>query len=406
MNHRENTSCIVLLIMTALLVSFKGSAQIEQEFQVDSLVNESSLDYWSATVWGQYRSNAVDHEFGNTLLRGGSINRDLIESALVQQNGDMGSFGFSSGGIFSWSSKRLWRDTKARVCGSIQARALIDARWTPEMFELFFLGNQGHLGRWDYLSGSQFRSTAWGTAMIGLEGRNNNRIELGLAFRKNQTVGRIHSGFLKVSESADSLYVLMRANASVDSRPSLGLALNGEWHFMREDAPFAFHVKVQNLGWVVVPKGGKRYRVDTLLETTGLAIEGPGWSIESWQSDGLGAELLRVDTAGVTLQRLPARCDVAMEYPLGPRSGWDIALQIGEWMPAPRVIMGYRRAFGKQWQVGIQGIVGGWGRLRPAVWARNRLTNDRVLTFFVEDPWGWGSSSGFGRGLTLRFEGF
>jgi hypothetical protein len=392
--------CVVFLFASAVLI-----AQDESVILGDSLVSESFFDQWSATVWGQHRSNTLDHKLVNIIFRGGLIERDLIESALANHKDEMGVFGFSAGSIFKWSSNRFWKDTDIRFCGSIQGRSLVDAQWTPELFELAFMGNQGHLGRWDVLDGSQLRTTLWGTATFGLEGRNDNRIELGLAYRKNQMEAQIHTGYFRVNAGVDSLYVALRAETSIDTRAGWGLALNGEWHFTREEAPFALHVHIQNWGWVVVPGGGARYAVDTLLETTGLALDGPGWSLESLQSAGFTEDYLDIDTAGVTLQRLPGRCDVAFEYPLGPRSGWDVTLQMGEWMPLPRVMMGYRRAFGKQWQAGIQGVVGGWGRLRPAAWVRWRVPNERALTLFVEDPWGWGSSSAFGRGLTLRFEG-
>ena len=381
------------------------SAQDEPVLAADSLGNLPFLNNFSATAWGQHRSNTLDHELGGILMRGGAIGRELIESALASQSGDMGAFGFSAGGVVKWSSNRLWKESEARICGSFQGRSLLDARWTPELFELAFMGNQGHLGRWDVLDGSQLRTTIWGTAAVGLEGRNNNRIEVGLAYRHLQLSGQIHTGYFRVNEDIDSLYASMRADASIDTRSGWGLALNGEWHFIREEAPFAFHVQIQNWGWVVVPGGGARYAVDTLLETSGFALEGPGLSLESLESAGFGENFLQIDTAGVSLQRLPGRCDVAIEYPLGPRSGCDVTLQMGEWMPLPRVMLGYRRAFGKQWQAGIQGVVGGWGRLRPAAWVRWRVPNERALTLYLEDPWGWGSSSAFGRGLTLRFEG-
>jgi hypothetical protein len=141
-----------------------------------------------------------------------------------------------------------------------------------------------------------------------------------------------------------------------------------------------------------------------LIETTGLAWDGPGWSLETLQEPGFGENFLSIDTAGVSVQRLPSRMDVAVEYPLSPRSGMDVALHVGEWMPLPRVMLGYRRAIGQQWQIGVQGIIGGWGRLRPAGWVRWRVPEKHAFMLFLEDPWGWGSSSAFGRGLTLRFE--
>ncbi|MDE0979425.1 MAG: hypothetical protein OSA78_05475 [Flavobacteriales bacterium] len=405
MKHLIIHSICSVLSVAFLFVSGVLIAQDESVFSGDSLVDEPFLDQWTATVWGQHRSNTLDNKWTNILFRGGLIERDLVESALGNQKAEMGAFGLSAGSILKWSSNRFWKDTDVRICGSIQGRSLVDARWTPELFELVFTGNQNHLGRRDVLDGSQLRTTLWGTATVGLEGQNSNRIELGLAYRKSKIEGQIHTGYFRVNAGVDSLYAVLQAEGSIDTRAGWGLALNGEWHFTREEAPFALHVHVQNWGWVVVPGGGARYAVDTLFETTGLALDGPGWSLESLQSAGFVQDYLDIDTAGVTLQRLPGRCDVAIEYPLGPRSGWDVTLQMGEWMPLPRVMMGYRRAFGKQWQAGIQGVVGGWGRFRPAAWVRWRVPNERALTLFVEDPWGWGSSSAFGRGLTLRFEG-
>ena len=75
-----------------------------------------------------------------------------------------------------------------------------------------------------------------------------------------------------------------------------------------------------------------------------------------------------------------------------------------EWMPLPRAISGFRRAFGKHWQAGVQVIAGGWGRVRPAAWARWRMPNERAFMIYIEDPWGWGSDSAYGRGVTLRYE--
>jgi len=47
----------------------------------------------------------------------------------------------------------------------------------------------------------------------------------------------------------------------------------------------------------------------------------------------------------------------------------------------------------------------GWmGAVRPAAWARWRMPNERAIMIYLEDPWGWGSDSAYGRGVTLRYE--
>ena len=195
----------------------------------------------------------------------------------------------------------------------------------------------------------------------------------------------------------------MRAEAEISQRAAWGAAINAEWHFLREEAPFAFHLRLQNLGWAVVPSM-TQWQVDTMIETTGLTFQGPDWSLEEVQSEGWGADFATVDSNQTVVRMLPARLDASFEYPLGPRSGWDVQVQLGEWMPLPRAITGYRRAIGKQWQAGIQVIAGGWGGLRPAAWARWRVPGEHAIVIYLEDPFGWGTHSAFGRGITLQFQ--
>ena len=142
--------------------------------------------------------------------------------------------------------------------------------------------------------------------------------------------------------------------------------------------------------------------MDTLVETTGLTWTGPGLSVESLTQLEGTSEAISESNERFRLDMMPFRIDASLEYPLGPRSGWDVQVHAGDWMPAPRAITGYRRAIGKQWQAGIQMVVGGWGRARPAVWARWKKPGEHALMLFLEDPFGWGSKAAYGRGITLR----
>lgn len=372
---------------------------------MDSAAIDSALVIrpWSITTWGQHRSNTMDHELGRMLVRGGDIDRSLVESARAVQAGDIGSFGFSSGAVFNWTSSVKWRETDANICGSIQTRWIGDSRWTPELYDLVLMGNAGHLGRWDVLDGSRARTTGWLNAAIGLQGKNQNRVEIGLVYRPFQYEARIRNGYFFVNEAVDSMYASLRAEARWNQRDAWGLGMNAEWHFVREEAPFAFHVQVRNLG-AVVARQRVTIEVDTTFETTGLTFEGEGWSVESIQSEKYEQTWTTLDTTRFSIQSLPTRLDVALEYPISPRSGWDVQVQVGEWMPLPRAMTGYRRAIGKQWQAGVQLIVGGWGRWRPAGWVRWREPGAHAWMLYLEDPWGWGSDSAYGRGLTLRYE--
>jgi len=364
--------------------------------QLDSLV-------WDAAVWGQHRSNALDRELGQLLVRGGSIDRSLIEVARSAQGNEMGAFGFSSGVVVNWQSLQSWKETAAHVCGSFGLRSLGDVRWTPELFDLIFTGNAGHLGRWDVLDGSRFRASNWAYAAIGLVGEHQSRVEIGLVHRLNSIDARIENGQFYVNEGVDSLAGFVRGYAGWAERGEWGLMVNAEYHFLREEAPFAFHLRMQNFGFVIGPEW-TQLSVDTSFETTGLAITGPTMSIEALtESAGLG-EVMTVTNPAHRVRFIPARIDASFEYPLGPRSGWDIQAQVGDWMPVPRAMTGYRRAFGKQWQAGVKLVAGGWGRLRPAAWARWRKPGEHALMLYIEDPFGWGSKAAYGRGITLRYQ--
>jgi len=141
-----------------------------------------------------------------------------------------------------------------------------------------------------------------------------------------------------------------------------------------------------------------------LIETSGLTLTGPGLSVESIaQLTGI-SDLTSTSTDRYRFDLMPFRISTAFEYPIGPRSGLDLQAQAGDWMPTPRASAGYRRAVSKQYQMGIQLVTGGWGRLRPAAWVRWRKPGQCAFMLFLEDPLGWGSSTAYGRGITLRYQ--
>jgi len=380
--------CTVLLGLLA--IPFLGLTQL------DSIP-------WSVTVWGQHRSNTLDHEMGRKLVRGGFIDQPMIQAAGETQGGDMGSFGYATGLDLRWKLNRMWRESGARVCGSVQVKSVGDIRWTPELFDLAFTGNAGHLGRWDVLDGSRFRYATWVHAAIGLEGKYQNRLEAGLVLQPAGINARIHNGYFYVDSEVDSLLGYVRAEAAFNQKPAWGIAVNAEWHFLREDAPFAFHLRLQNVGVTFVPSQDQ-FAVDTMFQTSGLTFAGESWSIEALENGDFGQDLLVSNPAQSAWSLLPGRLDASFEYPIGPRSGWDVQAQVGEWMPLPRAMTGYRRAIGKRWQAGIQLITGGWGRTRPAAWARYRVPGEHAWMLYIEDPFGWGTDGAYGRGVTLRYQ--
>ena len=179
------------------------AAQQEFEPQDAMPIDTSRFLPWSLTVWGQHRSNTMDHQLGQLLVRGGNIDRTLVDAARIAQGSDMGAFGFSSGFQLHARSRHLWRERDWRICGSVQARWIGDSRWTPEMYDLVLTGNAGHLGRWDVLDGSRARTAAWLNAAVGIEGKHQNRVELGLVYRPFQFEGLIETGYFQVNEAID-----------------------------------------------------------------------------------------------------------------------------------------------------------------------------------------------------------
>ena len=358
---------------------------------------------WATTVWGQYRSNVLSQELGRLLQRGGYIERPLIEAAQAAQGINMGAFGYTSGVALDWCSLRPLRNTELHLCGSFQFKSLGDFRWTPEFFDLVFTGNAGHLGRWDVLDGTRMRTASWVELAVGVEGSNQNRIELGLVYRMQSYDALIQNGYFLVNEGLDYMTGSLRGYLGWAEGPSWGLVTNAEWHFLREEAPFAFHLRLQNFGFVAAPRWTE-LKIDTLIETSGLTLTGPGLSVESIaQLTGI-SDLTSISTDRYRFDLMPFRISTAFEYPIGPRSGLDLQAQAGDWMPTPRASAGYRRAVSKQYQMGIQLVTGGWGRLRPAAWVRWRKPGQCAFMLFLEDPLGWGSSTAYGRGITLRYQ--
>jgi len=368
---------------------------ITAQGQLDSLT-------WDAMVWGQHRSNSLPNELVHVLVRGGNIAPSVIESARTAQNGEMGAMGYASGLALNWQSLRPIENARLRLCGSFQFKTLGEARWTPELYDLIFTGNAGHLGQWDVLDGSRVRTATWIQAAVGLSGANQNRIELALVYRMQSIDAMLDNGLLYVSEGLDYMTGYVRGYAAWSEVGSWGLATNAEWHFLRQEAPIAFHLRLQNFGFAVAPRWTEQ-KVDTALETTGFTLA--ELSLESLaQLSGGTTGIITTLNQRHRVDLLPFRIDASLDFPLGPRSGWDVQAQIGDWMPVPRVVTGYRRAFGKQWQAGIQLVAGGWGRLRPATWVRWRKPGTHAFVLFLEDPFGWGSQAAFGRGITLRYQ--
>ena len=133
-----------------------------------------------------------------------------------------------------------------------------------------------------------------------------------MVYRPFQFEGLIETGYFQVNEAIDDFYASMRGKARMSRKAGWGMALNAEWHFLREEAPFAFHVQLRNIGAVLAPNP-LRFAVDTVLETSGLPLSGACWSIASLQEEGFADGLYTADSSGVDVQLLPGRLDMSFE---------------------------------------------------------------------------------------------
>ena len=91
-----------LSVLAGLTMPSMQAFDLSLHAQADSLQEDahptdtSRFLPWSLTMWGQHRSNTIDHQLGQLLVRGGNIDRTLVDAARAAQGGDMGGFGFST----------------------------------------------------------------------------------------------------------------------------------------------------------------------------------------------------------------------------------------------------------------------------------------------------------------------
>ena len=81
----------------------------------------------------------------------------------------------------------------------------------------------------------------------------------------------------------------------------------------------------------------------------------------------------------------------------------------GGWMPEPLLTAGVGWMPSDRIAFGVQAKYGGWGKLRPAVWAQWRFSCRRMLVVEIEDPIGLFignelSDFTYNRGVTFRLE--
>ena len=335
----------------------------------------------------------------------------------------MGYVGGSVGWERKWAS-RPFKGGKWALCGSVGSELLYDARWTSDMFELIFYGNGGHSGRVDILSGTGMRMAEYNRFGLGVENtQTRQRLEVSLVQRLAGVEWSIPYGYFWVSENADSLDTYLqteaRLHAVYDSEsssmplsllPAYGIGLSGSLPLASETLPIRFEINFSDVGILFEPAGSYVAWFQEGISTTGLPVFGDSLTWESVLEDGVNTDsLLLTGTSANSISLLPYRLSAEFIYEPSPNVMIELGIATGGWMPEPLFTAGIGWTPFDRIAFGVQAKYGGWGKMRPVVWAQLKYSCRRMLVVEIEDPMGWFINKDlaeftYNRGVTFRLE--
>ena len=401
---------------------------------VADLTPPSERGLASFEVWASQRSNAFDSEFLHTFQAGGFLSRDFFEE-MLGAHPVLGGMGFQAG----WSKRSTTRplgDGPWALTGSLGSEVLASALWRRDVVELAFLGNAGHTGRVDVLSGTGMRVGAFNRISLGMEHADTRqRLELSLVQRVAGLEWGVPNGSIWVSEAADSMEVNMQAYgvASLDALPDTsgfqvanvipcyGIGISGSLPLTSELFPLQFLVDFQDVGVMWEPGGGLIAAVDTGFATTGLAVPFSAYFTEGEsQDEGLTWQDIADGTTGIEpdslyffsdsafgrMVMLPTKIHAQLSWWPTPDLQVRAQARAGSWMPQPQFTLGVGWIPTKRLAFGVDYRTGGWGGPRPVTWVDLRVSKKRMLSIEVDDPlgWMWGTeqaSNTYGRGVRV-----
>ena len=332
------------------------------------------------------------------------------------------------GGSVGWERKwasRPFKGGKWALCGSIGSEVLYDTRWTSDMFELIFYGNGGHTGRVDVLSGTGMRMAEFNRFGIGVENtKTRQRLELSLVQRLAGVEWSIPYGYFWVSENADSLDTYLQTEARLhaldDSTsssssplsllPAYGIGISGSLPLASETLPIRFEINFSDFGILFEPEGSSVAWFQEGIATTGLPVLGDSLTWESVIEGDISTDsLLLTGTSVKRMSLLPYRLSADFIYEPSPKVMIELAVATGGWMPEPLYTVGVGWTPFERFAFGVQAKYGGWGKMRPVVWAQLKYSCRRMLVVEIEDPMGLFignelSDFTYNRGVTIRLE--
>ena len=378
----------------------------------------------SFSVWANQSGNVLSTGFISSMAQGGFIGHDIFDPVLDAHDGGMGYVGGSVGWERKWAS-RPFKGGKWALCGSIGSEVLYDTRWTSDMFELIFYGNGGHTGRVDVLSGTGMRMAEFNRFGIGVENtKTRQRLELSLVQRLAGVEWSIPYGYFWVSENADSLDTYLqteaRLHAAYDSTsssssplsllPAYGIGISGSLPLASETLPIRFEINFSDFGILFEPKGSSVAWFQEGISTTGLPVLGDSLTWESVIEGDISTDsLLLTGTSVKRMSLLPYRLSADFIYEPSPKVMIELAVATGGWMPEPLYTVGVGWTPFERFAFGVQAKYGGWGKMRPVVWAQLKYSCRRMLVVEIEDPMGLFignelSDFTYNRGVTIRLE--
>ena len=167
-----------LLTLVAFCGVLSSSAQSytsseSSSLRDDSLFVKSGKEPLSLSRFNYYiemnanqASNVITAGFATDLAEGGFISRSILDPVLNKHTMGFGYLGGSAGVNVNWSilpeEGRQWS-----LCGSFGSEVLLDTRWTQDLFELIWYGNDSQTGEVALLRGSGARMGVFNRFSIG-----------------------------------------------------------------------------------------------------------------------------------------------------------------------------------------------------------------------------------------------
>ena len=385
----------------------------------------------SFSVWANQSGNVLSTGFISSLAHGGFIGHDVLDPVLEAHEGGMGFFGGSIGWEKKWAAKPF-KGGKWALCGSMGSEMLYDSRWTSDMFELIFYGNGGHTGRVDVLSGTGMRMAEYNRFGLGFENtKTRQRLEVSLVQRLAGAEWSIPYGYFSVSENADSLDTYLQTEARLHALdgpstmnvpfgdsldlpfgflPAYGIGLSGSLPLASETLPIRFEINFSDFGILFEPQGSSVAWFQEGIATTGLPVFGDSLTWESVVEGNISTDSLLLTGSSVKrMTLLPYRLSADFIYEPSPDVMIELSVETGGWMPEPLFTAGVGWTPFDRLAFGVQAKYGGWGKMRPVVWAQLKVTCRRMLVVEIEDPMGFliGNESSdftYNRGISIRLE--